>query len=683
MALDKMGDPAATQQDPDTTTSTVFSAELSTINSQLINHGWTKRPLDLSALSAKDHNEVVSVLFELLGSSMSNVNNLEAMATRHRTLQYEYERIQKSNNNLKSTNVKLQQETNGWKVRCAEVEKRLTLEEAKTKELREEVQRGRKALEGVRVAAQHDSKKVQMKLDKALSQLSKQSDSQSQQKSSGLVLLNPIPAGRIQTVASTVSPLLEQTLKDLTDIRESLQEETEAFRTVVVSTGNALREALAASQGKEPPARLMQSQFFTLNTSQLRQSHLVQTSTFTFQSSSSTSHPSIANTRLQSLISEIHTKLLDNAPPPPPVMVDGMYAPTPEEVEEQKRIERERERIKGNLEDRIKDLEVELVCAKRQEEESRRVVDEMARKELEAATAKGDMEGILAKQLDLMEIERRAMRDSKESLEKERKQLEIEKQNFIEERKRSEMESLLSMIPPQSIITQLDHLSEDGEEEGEGDVQIDSIPSSPGPSTYHAHIPSSPSPLSPLVHGKIRTPKPKNYHTVTNRRKSLKTKTPLSRLVLEKAVRKKQASSSAADDIGSSVLGVERGRKTNLVGSSSQIGRTMSPSRKGKERSTSSQGVGQGRSFGLGNPPKITSGGNQARSSSGSSTSTSSTSTSKGISSAFNRSSGPIGGGAGALRSSTGSTAPARKVDLNKVGGIGPMAAKKAKGVWR
>ncbi|WWD01162.1 hypothetical protein V866_008101 [Kwoniella sp. B9012] len=676
-----MGDSAAAQQDPDTTTSTVFSAELSTINSQLINHGWTKRPLDLSALSAKDHNEVVSVLFELLGSSVSNVNNLEAMATRHRTLQYEYERIQKSNNNLKVTNVRLQQETNGWKVRCAEMEKRLTLEEAKTKELREEVQRGRKALEGVRVAAQHDSKKVQMKLDKALSQLSKQSESQSQQRSSGLVLLNPIPAGRIQPVASTVSPLLEQTLKDLTDIRESLQEETEAFRTVVVSTGNALREALAASQGKEPPARLMQSQFFTLNTSQLRQSHLSQTSTSTFQSSSSTSHPSIANTRLQSLISEIRTKLLDNAPPPPPVMVDGVYAPGPEEVEEQKRIERERERIKGNLEDRIKDLEVELVCAKRQEEESRRVVDEMARKELEAATAKGDMEGILAKQLDLIEIERRAMKDGKERLEKERKQLEIDKQTFIEERRRSEMEAILSMIPP-SIPSSTNQSPANAEEEREEDVQI-TIPSSPGPSTYHAHIPSSPSPLSPLVHGRIRTPKPKNHHTVTNRRKSLKTKTPLSRLVLEKAVRQKQASSSAADDIGSSVLGVERGRKTNLVASSSQTGRTISPSRKGKERSTSSQGVGQGRSLRLGNPPKILSGGNKARSSSGSSTSTSSTSTSKGTSSASKRSSGPIGGGAGALRSSMGSTAPARKVDLNKVGGVGPMAAKKAKGVWR
>lgn len=47
------------------------------------------------------------------------------------------------------------------------------------------------------------------------------------------------------------SPLLEQSLKDLAEIRQSLQEETEAFRHVVVSTGNGLREVLSVAAGKE------------------------------------------------------------------------------------------------------------------------------------------------------------------------------------------------------------------------------------------------------------------------------------------------------------------------------------------------------------------------------------------------------------------------------------------------
>lgn len=46
------------------------SSTLSSINSQLLTHGWAKRPLNLDALSEKQHNDVVSVLFELLGASV-------------------------------------------------------------------------------------------------------------------------------------------------------------------------------------------------------------------------------------------------------------------------------------------------------------------------------------------------------------------------------------------------------------------------------------------------------------------------------------------------------------------------------------------------------------------------------------------------------------------------------------
>lgn len=45
--------------------------------------------------------------------------------------------------------------------------------------------------------------------------------------------------------------LLEMSLRDLADIRESLQEETEAFRHVVLGVGNSLRELLALSLGHE------------------------------------------------------------------------------------------------------------------------------------------------------------------------------------------------------------------------------------------------------------------------------------------------------------------------------------------------------------------------------------------------------------------------------------------------
>lgn len=52
-------------------------------------------------------------------------------------------------------------------------------------------------------------------------------------------------------IQPTQHALLEQSVKDLAEIRRSLQEETEAFRYVVVSTGNQLREVLAAADGNE------------------------------------------------------------------------------------------------------------------------------------------------------------------------------------------------------------------------------------------------------------------------------------------------------------------------------------------------------------------------------------------------------------------------------------------------
>lgn len=134
-----------------------------------MSHGWAKRPLNLGALSHRDYNDVVAVLFELMGASVvsgswacrfigltrkqSNLNMLDTLNGRHRTLEYEYERLQKTTNSLKASNARLESEVSGWKSKCADMEKRLALEEIKTKELREENSRGRKALETVRVAA--------------------------------------------------------------------------------------------------------------------------------------------------------------------------------------------------------------------------------------------------------------------------------------------------------------------------------------------------------------------------------------------------------------------------------------------------------------------------------------------------------------------------------------------------
>lgn len=102
--------------------------------------------------------------------------------------------------------------------------------------------------------------------------------------------------------------------------------------------------------------------------------------TLAHQSASSTAHPTIADARLKSLIAEVRKKLtegvvrrvIDVAAP------DGQAGEAPEEVEERKRAAREAEKMKVELEEKVKDLEVEITCVRAREEEAQRLVEEMA-----------------------------------------------------------------------------------------------------------------------------------------------------------------------------------------------------------------------------------------------------------------------------------------------------------------
>jgi hypothetical protein len=93
---------------------------------------------------------------------------------------------------------------------------------------------------------------------------------------------------------------------------------------------------------------------------------------------SSTSHPTLADAHLKSLISEIRAKI--NAPPVHRVRVDELSESMSEEgLEEKKRVEREAERILSELSERVKDLELEVNCAQAREDEAKKLVEEYAR----------------------------------------------------------------------------------------------------------------------------------------------------------------------------------------------------------------------------------------------------------------------------------------------------------------
>ena len=86
-------------------------------------------------------------------TGQANLLHLDDMSARHRTLTYEHERLTRTHSHALLARARLEAEVSGWKAKCLDVAKRLVAEEGKTKELREELGRGRKAMDGVRIAA--------------------------------------------------------------------------------------------------------------------------------------------------------------------------------------------------------------------------------------------------------------------------------------------------------------------------------------------------------------------------------------------------------------------------------------------------------------------------------------------------------------------------------------------------
>lgn len=83
----------------------------------------------------------------------SNMENLDSLSSRHRTLQYEYERTQKALIASRAAQRRTELEAGGWRSKVVGLEKKLKMEEAQGREMRDEASRGRKALEAVRIAA--------------------------------------------------------------------------------------------------------------------------------------------------------------------------------------------------------------------------------------------------------------------------------------------------------------------------------------------------------------------------------------------------------------------------------------------------------------------------------------------------------------------------------------------------
>ncbi|GMK55111.1 hypothetical protein CspeluHIS016_0201670 [Cutaneotrichosporon spelunceum] len=478
------------------------TGHVSSLNAKLLAHGYAKRPLKLDRLSDSEQVHVANVITELLGSSVTNLSQIEELNGQVRSVEYERDRLYKSSERFETRCARLESELAASKAREGSTARALAEEEERTRSLRDETARARKAIESIRLAAAQEAKRAQLKTDKLRDHLARPPPT--------FELLNPVARGA-SAPAPGALPLLEAGLRDLSDLRASLQEEAEAFRHVCVSTANGLNEALAASEGREARV-LLPTEFFGRGW---------------------TAHPAIADAKLRALVGDVRAHLLS------PVMV---VAEDETEVAERARAERERAKAEADLRDHVKDLEVEIAIVRGREEEARRVADEVAKLSVHASVpSTTDFEDArlreeLVRQKRVLDTERQQLRDEAMRLHEERMALEVERALAAEARaaaaRAEEERAAVAAVEAASALAALE-LRDTNPNPRAGTISASSsssslatkgpihstLPSRPtqsvAPVTPRKHAPRRPSPLSPHAAGALKkqvSPKKPKLH---------------------------------------------------------------------------------------------------------------------------------------------------------------------------
>lgn len=392
-----------------------------------------------------------------LADTQNNLNRLEDLSARHRSLQFEWECLSEKVERQAKSISKLEHDVEHQKSRAAEAERKASAEERESAKLRHEIDRGKRNLETLRTAAQQETKRQQIKLDKLTAAPRHQLPN--------FTLLNPIAPGTTAPAAPGPLPLLENGIRDLDALRQSATEEAEAFRHVIVGIANGLNEALAWSEGRDVD-RILLAEFFEMSTRH-------------GQASSWTAHPSIADIKLKRLLEDVRERLMEGPAP--------STVATEEEDPEAAARERERQRREADLRDRVKDLEVEVGIARAKEEEAQKVVEEMARTNAAASVpsttdfADQKLRDELVRQKRLLDAERDELTRAQLSVAEERLGLEEARRTF-EERRAEEIERAMR------------EREAEREEEAKRKADEDSDDDEP---VGHEHRPSKPSPLSP------------------------------------------------------------------------------------------------------------------------------------------------------------------------------------------
>ncbi|KAG8950035.1 hypothetical protein FRC04_008115 [Tulasnella sp. 424] len=235
------------------------------VNNQLINHGFVRAPgLPLESLSTKDQDTAAKCLMGMLGQRMDDVARADEVATKLRTLTYDFERLSSFNKALEDKVVHAEREAELFRSKMNAASKHQAAAESAHKQTNAQLSKARTDLQYARSTAQNEIKRKEKEVERILERWTKICNEQARLGSvgTGMVCANlAIVEGEKGPLGDSV---MERAMSDLETSRARLVEENDAFRDVVLSAARGLQSLINELDPSltEPPPLLTAAQLF-------------------------------------------------------------------------------------------------------------------------------------------------------------------------------------------------------------------------------------------------------------------------------------------------------------------------------------------------------------------------------------------------------------------------------------
>ncbi|KAF9517143.1 hypothetical protein BS47DRAFT_572137 [Hydnum rufescens UP504] len=231
------------------------SSTLSFVSSQLVAHGFVRPPGlvgPLSQLQTKDQDVVVKCLMSLLEQRITDMERTEELTTRLNTLSYDHERLIGMHKTAKDHATHAQRETESTKSKHAATTNALSELQATHKVTVANLQRAQSALQFTRQTAQNEIKRKEKEVERIMDRWNKLSNEQTKlsSASSGMRCTNLVPDPAI--VVPRGSSVLENSLAELKSERDRLVEQSQSFRSVIISLASGLDKLVRQHRSPSP-----------------------------------------------------------------------------------------------------------------------------------------------------------------------------------------------------------------------------------------------------------------------------------------------------------------------------------------------------------------------------------------------------------------------------------------------